>query len=69
VTINVSRRSPPEQQIYVKGFCKLLRQIFGPKRKEIIGGWKLQNEELCNLYSDKMKVDEMGRTCSMHGED
>jgi hypothetical protein len=27
-------------------------RIFGPKRKEIIGGWgKLHNEELRNLYS------------------
>jgi hypothetical protein len=31
---------------------KLLRRIFGPKRDEIIGGWrKLINEELHDLYS------------------
>jgi hypothetical protein len=31
---------------------RLLRRIFGPKRDEVIGGWrKLQNEELHNLYS------------------
>jgi hypothetical protein len=30
----------------------VLRRIFGPKRDEIIVGWrKLHNEELCNLYS------------------
>jgi hypothetical protein len=29
----------------------VLRGIFGPKRNEIIGGWrKLHNEELHNLY-------------------
>jgi hypothetical protein len=31
---------------------RVLRRIFGPKRDEIIGGWrKLHNEELNNLYS------------------
>jgi hypothetical protein len=31
---------------------RVLRRIFGPKRDEIIGGWrKLYNEELHNLYS------------------
>jgi hypothetical protein len=30
---------------------KVLRRIFGPKRNEVIGGWKkLHNEELHNLY-------------------
>jgi hypothetical protein len=30
----------------------VLRRIFGPKKDEIIGGWrKLRNEELHNLYS------------------
>jgi hypothetical protein len=30
----------------------LLRRIFGPKRDEVIGGWrKLHNEELHTLYS------------------
>jgi hypothetical protein len=29
-----------------------LRRIFGPKRDEVMGEWrKLQNEELCDLYS------------------
>jgi hypothetical protein len=31
---------------------RVLRRIFGPKRDEVIGGWrKLHNEELRNLYS------------------
>jgi hypothetical protein len=31
---------------------RVLRRIFGPKRDEVIGGWrKLHNEELNNLYS------------------
>jgi hypothetical protein len=30
---------------------RVLRGIFGPKREEVIGGWrKLHNEELHNLY-------------------
>jgi hypothetical protein len=30
---------------------RVLRRIFGPKRHEMIGGWrKLHNEELHNLY-------------------
>jgi hypothetical protein len=30
---------------------RVLRRIFGPKRDEMLGGWrKLQNEELYNLY-------------------
>jgi hypothetical protein len=29
----------------------VLRRIFGPKRDEVIGGWReLHNEELHNLY-------------------
>jgi hypothetical protein len=31
---------------------RVLRKIFGPKRKEITGGWrKLHNEELHTFYS------------------
>jgi hypothetical protein len=31
---------------------RVLRRIFGPKRREMTGGWrKLHNEELHNLYS------------------
>jgi hypothetical protein len=30
---------------------RVLRKIFGPKRNEVVGGWrKLHNEELHNLY-------------------
>jgi hypothetical protein len=30
---------------------RVLRRIFGPKRDEVIGGWrKLHNEELHDLY-------------------
>jgi hypothetical protein len=30
---------------------RVLRRVFGPKRDEVIGGWrKLHNEELHNLY-------------------
>jgi hypothetical protein len=31
---------------------RVLRRIVGPKRDEVIGGWrKLHNEELYNMYS------------------
>jgi hypothetical protein len=31
---------------------RVLRRIFGPKRDEVVGGWrKGHNEELLNLYS------------------
>jgi hypothetical protein len=30
---------------------RMLRRIFGPKREEVMGGWRrLHNEELHNLY-------------------
>jgi hypothetical protein len=30
---------------------RVLRRMFGPKRNEVIGGWRiLHNEELYNLY-------------------
>jgi hypothetical protein len=36
---------------------RVLRRIFGPKRDEVIGGWrKLHNEELHNLYSSPSKI-------------
>jgi hypothetical protein len=49
----------------------VLRGIFGPKRDEVIGGWKkLHNEELHNLYSKPsiirlINVARMGRS-GMH---
>jgi hypothetical protein len=50
---------------------RMLRRIFGPKREEVLGGWKrLHNEEIHNLYASPniiSKEDEMGRTCGMHG--
>jgi hypothetical protein len=48
---------------------RVLRRTFGPKRDEVIGGWrKLHNEGLHNLYSSPNEVneDEMGKECSMH---
>jgi hypothetical protein len=52
----------------------VLRKTFGLTRKEVAGGWrKLHNKELHNLYispniiSDKIKGDQMGEACSMHG--
>jgi hypothetical protein len=53
---------------------RVLRRIFGPKREEVVGGWRrLRNEELHNLVrfikyylGDQVKEDEMGVTCSTH---
>jgi hypothetical protein len=49
---------------------RVLRRIFGPKRDGVTGGWrKLRNEEHHNLYSSPSIIrDEMGRACSMTGE-
>jgi hypothetical protein len=31
---------------------RVLRRMFGPKREEVVGGWRRQhNEELHNLYA------------------
>jgi hypothetical protein len=36
---------------------RVLRRLFGPKRDEVMGGWrKLHNEELCDLYSSPSKI-------------
>jgi hypothetical protein len=36
----------------------LLRKIFGPKRKEVAGGWRrLHDEELHNLYTSLNIID------------
>jgi len=51
----------------------VLRRIFGPKREEVVGGWKrLHNEKLHNLYASPniirvMKGEEMGGAFSPHG--
>jgi PAS domain-containing protein len=54
---------------------RVLRRMFGPKRDEMIGGWrKLHNEELHNLYISPKKLEwqvmkgEMGRECGTHAE-
>jgi hypothetical protein len=45
---------------------RVLRKIFGSKWDEVLGGWrKLHNKKLD--WSDRVKEDEMGRACSMHG--
>jgi hypothetical protein len=51
---------------------RVLRRIFGPKRDEVIGGWrKLDNEELHNLYCSPSIIriikSRMGGACSMSG--
>jgi hypothetical protein len=36
---------------------RVLRRIFGPRRDEVIGGWRnLYNEELHNLYSSPNRM-------------
>jgi hypothetical protein len=54
----------------------VLRRIFGPKRDEVMAGWKgLHNEELRDLYSspsindDQVKEDELGGVCSTNEEE
>jgi hypothetical protein len=54
---------------------RVYRRIFGPKKDEVMGGWrKLHNEELHNLYpftkyyqNDEVKENEMGRSYNMKG--
>jgi hypothetical protein len=49
----------------------VLRRIFGPKRDEMIGGWrKFHDEEIHNLYysqNNTVKKDEVDRACRTHG--
>jgi hypothetical protein len=43
---------------------RVLRGIFGPTRDEVTGEWrKLHNGE---LQADKIKENEVGRTCGTH---
>jgi hypothetical protein len=36
---------------------RMLRRIFGPKRKEVAGGWRrLHSEELHNLYASSYTI-------------
>jgi hypothetical protein len=58
----------------MRGFVLLVPALsWGLNYIEGTGGWrKLHTEDLHNLYSqsnhdDKMKGDEMDRTCSTHG--
>jgi hypothetical protein len=30
---------------------RVLRRIFGPKREEVVGCWRMHNEELRNFYA------------------
>jgi hypothetical protein len=42
-------------------------RIFGPKREEVIGGWrKLHNEELHNVYSPQYIIRAMKWVCVEH---
>jgi hypothetical protein len=48
------------------------RRIFGPRREEVIGGWKrLHNKELHYLYTSPniIRVNEIDMACSMDGRD
>jgi hypothetical protein len=52
----------------------VLRRIFGPKRNELTGEWRiLHNEELYALYFSPYTIrvvkskTEMGGACSTHG--
>jgi hypothetical protein len=53
---------------------RVLRKIFGLKRDDVTGGWRMRNEELHGLYSSpsivrviKAKKDEIGGACGAHG--
>jgi hypothetical protein len=56
---------------------RVLQRIFVPKRRKVVGGWRmLHNEELHNLYTSTnvIKVIKPRRmrwsgACSMHGTD
>jgi hypothetical protein len=44
-----------EEHILRVSESRVLRRIFGPKRDEIIGGWReMHNEELHNFHSSQI---------------
>jgi hypothetical protein len=46
---------------------RVLRRIFGPKREEVVGGWRrLHNEELHNLYAS-LNIIRVMISSSMRG--
>jgi hypothetical protein len=55
---------------------RLLREIFGPRKDEMTGGWRKLHIELHNLNflpnivrMIKLKEDESGGVCSTRGEE
>jgi hypothetical protein len=51
---------------------QVVRRISGPKRDEVIGGWrKLQNKKLFDFYSSsyQVKETEVGGACSTSGRE
>jgi hypothetical protein len=71
-TWSVTLREEHRVKVYENRF---VRRIFGPKREEVVGGWRrLHNEEIHNLYAlpniirvIKSRMDGwMGRACSTH---
>jgi hypothetical protein len=52
---------------------RVLKKIFGSKRDEVKGEWRiLYNEELCDLYSkycsdNQIEKNEAGGACSTYG--
>jgi hypothetical protein len=52
-----TRRRRQQQQHRLKAFENtVLRRIFGPRRIELVGGWRKLHEELRNLYSSPNKI-------------
>jgi hypothetical protein len=40
---------------------RVLRRIFGPKRKEVVRGWRrLHNEKIHNLYASPYMMSKAG---------
>jgi hypothetical protein len=48
---------------------EVLRRIFGPKRRDVIGGWrKVHNKELHNLYSRNIRIVKLRMKWMRHVE-